>query len=81
MFRKTITAALGVAMLAVPTVASAEYSPPAQIPDHAQCGTGAGSGAFGALGAKGDVKHDYRGGANGTLTGLNNSAVCGNNAG
>lgn len=40
----------------------------------AQCGTGAGSGAFGYFG-KGS---SLAGGANGYQTGLNNSAVCGN---
>ncbi len=40
----------------------------------AQCGTGAGSGAFGYLG-KGS---SLAGGADGYQTGLNNSAVCGN---
>jgi hypothetical protein len=47
----------------------------------AQCGTGAGSGAFGAFGNFGDVNHDFRGGANGQQTGLNNSALCGNRQG
>jgi hypothetical protein len=47
----------------------------------AQCGTGAGSGAFGAFGEHGDVAHDFRGGANGQQTGLNNSALCGNRQG
>lgn len=47
----------------------------------AQCGTGAGSGAFGAFGEHGDVAHDFRGGANGHQTGLNNSALCGNRQG
>ena len=40
----------------------------------AQCGTGAGSGAFGYLG-KGN---NEAGGADGQATGVNNSAVCGN---
>jgi len=40
----------------------------------AQCGTGAGSGAFGALGKY----NNEAGGANGYQTGINNSAVCGN---
>jgi len=54
--------------------ASDYYNPPSQIPSNAQCGTGAASGSFGAFG------HDnnFAGGANGHLTGLNNSAVCGN---
>jgi hypothetical protein len=40
----------------------------------AQCGTGAGSGAFGYLGKDASMA----GGADGQQTGLNNSAVCGN---
>jgi len=40
----------------------------------AQCGTGAGSGAFGFLGKD----NSEAGGADGHQTGLNNSAVCGN---
>jgi hypothetical protein len=53
--------------------ASDYYNPPSQIPSHAQCGSGAGSGAFGAFGQV----HNFAGGANGYQTGLNNSAVCG----
>ena len=41
----------------------------------AQCGSGAGSGAFGYFG----TELNLAGGADGTQTGLNNSAVCGNN--
>ena len=40
----------------------------------AQCGSGAGSGAFGYFGKD----NNLAGGANGYQTGLNNSAVCGN---
>lgn len=40
----------------------------------AQCGSGAGSGAFGYLGKDASMA----GGADGVQTGLNNSAVCGN---
>jgi hypothetical protein len=40
----------------------------------AQCGSGAGSGAFGYLGKD----NNEAGGADGQQTGLNNSAVCGN---
>lgn len=40
----------------------------------AQCGSGAGSGAFGYFGKD----QNMAGGANGYQTGLNNSAVCGN---
>ena len=56
----------------------------------AQCGSGAGSGAFGAFGTYGDVVHDFginnlgsngAPGTDGTQTGLNNSAVCGNRQG
>src|SRR5437868_15510718 len=43
----------------------------------AQCGSGAGSGAFGYLGKDNNLK----GGANGEQTGLNNSSVCGNRQG
>ena len=43
----------------------------------AQCGTGAGSGAFGFLGNG----NSEAGGANGIQTGLNNSALCGNRQG
>lgn len=39
----------------------------------AQCGTGAGSGAFGFFGRDSSLE----GGANGTATGINNSAICG----
>jgi hypothetical protein len=49
----------------------------AHVDEHApaaQCGSGAGSGAFGYFG-KG---MNLAGGANGYQTGLNNSAVCGN---
>ena len=40
----------------------------------AQCGSGAGSGAFGYFGKD----NNMAGGANGYQTGLNNSALCGN---
>ncbi len=40
----------------------------------AQCGTGAGSGAFGYFGK--DL--NMAGGADGTQTGINNSNICGN---
>jgi hypothetical protein len=43
----------------------------------AQCGSGAGSGAFGFLG-KGN---NEAGGANGPATGLANSSLCGNRQG
>ena len=41
----------------------------------AQCGSGAGSGAFGFFGGQ---DNNFAGGADGTQTGLNNSSVCGN---
>jgi hypothetical protein len=40
----------------------------------AQCGSGAGSGAFGYFG----VDNNLAGGADGYQTGLNNSSLCGN---
>lgn len=43
----------------------------------AQCGSGAGSGAFGFFGKDNNLK----GGADGQQTGLNNSAVCGTRQG
>ncbi|MBX4187130.1 MAG: hypothetical protein KW802_02640 [Candidatus Doudnabacteria bacterium] len=43
----------------------------------AQCGSGAGSGAFGYFGKD----NNLAGGANGQETGLNNSAICGNRQG
>src|SRR4051794_27648764 len=43
----------------------------------AQCGSGAGSGAFGYFGKD----NNLAGGANGQQTRLNNSAVCGNRQG
>jgi hypothetical protein len=38
----------------------------------------AGHGSFGAFGEKGDVYHDFRGGASGDRTAYNNSTLCGN---
>lgn len=46
----------------------------ASIPELAQCGHSAGSGAFGYFGEG----NNLAGGANGYQTGLNNSALCGN---
>jgi hypothetical protein len=43
----------------------------------AQCGSGAGSGAFGFFGKD----NNLAGGADGQQTGVNNSAVCGNRQG
>ena|SRR3989338_9057271 len=43
----------------------------------AQCGSGAGSGAFGYFGKD----KNMAGGANGVQTGINNSGVCGNRQG
>jgi hypothetical protein len=43
----------------------------------AQCGSGAGSGAFGFLGKD----NSEAGGANGYQTGINNSSVCGQRQG
>jgi hypothetical protein len=50
----------------------------------AQCGSGAGSGAFGYFGTNLNLGIKYRPtdpGANGFQTGLNNSGVCGNRQG
>ena len=50
----------------------------------AQCGSGAGSGAFGYFGKDNNlgIKSDPTDpGANGHLTGINNSSVCGNRQG
>lgn len=44
----------------------------------AQCGSGAGSGAFGFFAGK---DNNLSGGADGQQTGRNNSAVCGNRQG
>ena len=90
--RKFIVVLASLAALAVPAVASAEapgnsepglgryLSNPGRVQAGevgAQCGSGAGSGAFGFFG-KGE---NFAGGANGTQTGLDNSAVCGNRQG
>lgn len=90
---KFIVCAAFVVALALPTAASAEppvenpgnsepgierYEEIAGNPNpEAQCGTGAGSGAFGYFG-KGN---NLAGGANGHQTGINNSSVCGNRQG
>lgn len=95
--RKFITCAalaLAVAGLALaPAVASAGYEAGDPYLDRyleisanpnpdAQCGTGAGSGAFGYFGKGYDLGHPQKEGdakgASGYQTGLNNSAVCGN---
>ena len=38
----------------------------------------AAHGSFGAFGDKGDIQHDWRGGADGAATGAANSNLCGN---
>jgi hypothetical protein len=84
---------VGAAMLVVPLMGTAHADPnnyrgtvsaqgPAvggarTIAVGAQCGSGAGSGAFAAFGPG----NNFAGGADGTQTGLNNSAVCGNRQG
>jgi hypothetical protein len=77
------TAAAMFASMVLPALADSTdyYSNPGRqqaIEVGAQCGTGAGSGAFGYFGGK---DNNLSGGANGTQTGLNNSAVCGNRQG
>lgn len=83
--KRLIAGAAAVLALAVPVAASAAN--PGGISydtlygvaaDNAQCGTQAGSGSFAAFGNFGEYGHDFRGGADGYQTGLNNSAVCGN---
>jgi hypothetical protein len=82
-----VAAGLMVPVLLIPSGASAAYCDQSAngcssaAAAGAQCDTGAGSGAFGAFGDKGDVAHDFRGGANGQQTGRNNSALCGNRQG
>jgi len=78
-------ASLGIAgAMAVPTFAtsndycgSSANGCEAAAAAGAQCGSGAGSGAFGAFGKD----NNFAGGANGQQTGLNNSALCGNRQG
>ena len=91
--KKYIAVLTAVVALALPAVASATpgggygsqpgYEKAVEV--GAQCGTGAGSGAFGAFGTNGNVTHDYGvnhpgsngvPGADGPQTGLNNSQVC-----
>lgn len=93
--KKFITALALVIALALPATASAGYEEGAPYLERyeqisanpnpeAQCGTGAGSGAFGYFGKGWDLGHVYPGdsngkpGANGAKTGENNSSVCGN---
>jgi hypothetical protein len=85
--KRSIAVAVAIAALAVPAgaLASGNGTPPSytelqgNVPSNAQCGTGAGSGAFGAFGDKNDFgTHDFGGGADGYQTGLNNSSLCGN---
>ena len=85
--KKYIIGAVGAIMVAVPAIpALAASNNYCGSSDHgcdqaalvgAQCGTGAASGAFGAFGPG----NNFAGGADGTQTGLNNSAVCGNRQG
>jgi len=78
-----VSAAALLAAFAVPSMAANDYcGASANGCEHAaeagaQCGTGAGSGAFGAFGKD----NNFAGGANGQQTGLNNSALCGNRQG
>ena len=83
--KKFITFAAMAAVLAIPATASAAYGTQPGF-DQAQSKTlCSGAGAFGAFGNNGDVRHDNGqsspdgiNGANGYLTGLNNSSLCGN---
>ena len=75
------------AALAIPAFADNSIPGPARYDSNpgmaqagevgAQCGSGAGSGAFGYFGK--DL--NMAGGADGAKTGLNNSAICGNRQG
>ena len=95
--KKAITVIAAIVVLAVPATASAEwagqgnstpgidrYKDIAANPNpEAQCGTGAGSGAFGYYGVGSNLGQTRQPdpGANGPQTGINNSAVCGNRQG
>lgn len=79
-----VGAAVSAVMLAIVAPVFADASDYANNPGRqqatevgAQCGSGAASGAFGYFGKD----NNMAGGANGTQTGLNNSAVCGNRQG
>lgn len=88
---RVLAVAFGAAMalgVAIPALAAGNSTPGIDRYDNnpgrqqavevgAQCGSGAGSGAFGYLGK--DLNE--AGGADGQQTGLNNSAVCGNRQG
>lgn len=84
----TVTTAIMLGSMAVPVLAAGNSTPGIdRYLDNpgrqqatevgAQCGTGAGSGAFGFFGKD----NNFAGGANGQQTGLNNSALCGNRQG
>ena len=84
--KKLFIFAAMISALAFSSVAFADIGNPAGISydtlygraaDNAQCGTAAGSGSFAYFGNFGTV-HDLSGGADGYLTGLSNSSVCGN---
>lgn len=83
--KKFITIAAAAAALALPATAFAEYGSQPGF-ERANANTiCAGHGAFGAFGAKGDVRHDNGqnspdgiNGASGYLTGLANSSLCSN---
>ena len=82
---------LGASMIGLSGIASADAGDYENNPGRqqatvvgAQCGSGAGSGAFGYFGKDNNlgVKSDPTDpGANGQQTGLNNSSVCGNRQG
>jgi hypothetical protein len=90
-----IIAAFGAVMLSSPAFAAGNSTPGIDRYNNnpgrqqatvvgAQCGSGAGSGAFGYFGKDNNlgVKSDPTDpGANGQQTGLNNSSVCGNRQG
>ena len=78
-------------LLATLVIAAAAFLGSGSVGNAAYCGASsngcdqsmgnticAGHGSFGAFGDKGDVYHDFRGGASGDRTAYNNSTLCGN---
>ena len=83
--KKFITIAAAAGLLVIPATANAAYGTQPGFDQSLSQTSCAGAGAFGAFGANGDVRHDNGpnspdgiNGADGTLTGLNNSSLCGN---
>lgn len=91
MVQRILTLAALSCALAVPAIASADYGTQPGFDKAITNSNGcAGSGAFGAFGAHGDVTHDFGvnnpgsngvPGADGYQTGVNNALLCGNRQG